>query len=87
MFIEDYRNNEILWNFQNFKNNIKKLYIFKNLNEKYGSDIVNLKKKIKNLKTQLHHVYLTNNKSVIVILVKKFKKGSVICIQLNQKLS
>jgi hypothetical protein len=51
MFIEDYRNNEILWNhkLRNFKNNRKNLDIYKTSSEKYGSDIVNLKKKLKNM--------------------------------------
>jgi hypothetical protein len=49
MFIEDYRNNEILWNhkLRDFKNNRKKLDNFKTASEKYGSDNVNLKKKNK----------------------------------------
>jgi hypothetical protein len=51
MFIEDYRNNEILWNhkLRNFKNNRKNLDIYKTSSEKYGGDIVNLKKKLKNM--------------------------------------
>jgi hypothetical protein len=52
-FIEEYMNNEILWNhkLRDFKNNGKNFDIFKTLSEKYGSDIVDLKKKIKNHKT------------------------------------
>jgi hypothetical protein len=71
MFIEAYRNNEILWNhkLRHFKNNRKKFDIFKTLSEKYESGIVNLKKIIKNLRTQFHHVYLTNNGSQLNLFV------------------
>jgi hypothetical protein len=67
MFIEDYRNSEILWNhrLKDFKNNRKKLDILQNLSEKYGNDIIALKKKIKNLRTQFHreHKAITNTTS------------------------
>jgi hypothetical protein len=58
-------NNEILWNhkLRDFKNNGKKFDIFKTLSEKYGSDIVDLKKKIKNHTIQFLYVYLRNNRS------------------------
>jgi hypothetical protein len=67
MFIEDYRNSEILWNhrLKDFKNNRQKLDILQNLSEKYGNDIIALKKKIKNLRTQFHreHKAITNTTS------------------------
>jgi hypothetical protein len=54
MFIEDYRNSEILWNhrLKDFKNNRKKLDILQNLSEKYGNDIIALKFKKENKKSQ-----------------------------------
>lgn len=75
-FIEEYRENEILWNHQlpDFKNNKKKFDVYKRLSEKYGTDLVEVKKKIKNIRSQFHREHKAITKTTTGQSPKKKSK-------------